>query len=554
MNSPLSRISAALLLSMLILSACKPTATQPQQQTPDQGAIHTQAAQTVEAHLTAQVTDTAEPTVPHAAPSETPTTVPPSPTATLEIREPSLTSYSNSEYGFGFDYLSNWNIYEESHAVKLTQGTLAVIIGYMRLEESVSITGTGTLAGDFQTRGAVSFLGRDVARVALVQEDKVKAVYYDSANALIAVDDNQALTRLLFSISLQDPGGAGTDYQAIDIPAATQTEVDQILESFTVSFELPESCTDKAEFVEDVTVPDDTIFSPGETFVKTWRFRNAGSCTWTEQYELVFADGEQMDGDSPIPFPAAAYPGKTIDLSVELTAPGTTDAYSGNWMLRNADGNLFGVGKNSDRPFWVQIKIEVTETVEDLNLGTPTWRDTFDSAANWYLLETENTLWNVKNGRLSMKASSAGNEDEWGISTKPALEDFLLEAVFITGDKCSGLDRYGVLVRSPDPNSGYVFGFSCDGRYRLYKWDGENYTAIQGWRQASSILTGPNQTNRLGFYTQGQSIKLYANGKLIAEFTDSTYDEGRFGLFIGSANTENLEIFVDEISYWILNE
>ena len=72
--------------------------------------------------------------------------------------------------------------------------------------------------------------------------------------------------------------------------------------------------------------------------------------------------------------------------------------------------------------------------------------------------------------------------------------------------------------------------------------------------QASSILTGPNQTNRLGFYAQGSSIKVYANGKLLAEFADSTYDEGRFGLFIGSANTENLEIFVDEISYWILNE
>lgn len=556
MNLPFSgiRSTLTLLLLTLTLSACNLTSTQPQQQTPDQGAIYTQAAQTVEAHLTTQATDTAEPKVTQAAPTGTPITVPPSLTPTQETREPSMTSYSNSEYGFGFDYLSNWNIQEESHFVQLTRGTLTLIIGYRRLEESVSITGTGTPAGEFQTRGAVSFLGRDVARVALEQEGKVIAVYYDSANAVITVDDSEAVSRLLFSIVLHDPGETGADYQAIDIPAATQTEVDQILESFSVSFDLPESCTDKADFVEDITVPDDTVFSAGETFVKTWRLRNAGACTWTEQYELVFVDGEQMGGDSPIPMPGAAYPGKTIDLSVELTAPSTIDTYIGNWMLRNAEGNLFGVGKNADKPFWVQIKVEVIETVEDLNLGTPTWRDAFDSSANWYLLVTENTQWDLKNGRLSMKAFNASQEDEWGLSTKPALKNFFLEAIFITGDKCSGLDRYGVLVRSPDTKSGYVFGFSCDGRYRLYKWDGENYIALQGWMQASSILTGPNQTNRLGFYAQGSSIKVYANGKLLAEFADSTYDEGRFGLFIGSANTENLEIFVDEISYWILNE
>ena len=36
---------------------------------------------------------------------------------------------------------------------------------------------------------------------------------------------------------------------------------------------------DLAEFVADVTVPDGTDFTPGETFVKTWQLRNAGTST-----------------------------------------------------------------------------------------------------------------------------------------------------------------------------------------------------------------------------------------------------------------------------------
>jgi hypothetical protein len=39
---------------------------------------------------------------------------------------------------------------------------------------------------------------------------------------------------------------------------------------------------------------------------------------------------------------------------------------------------------------------------------------------------------------------------------------------------------------------------------------------------------------------------------LLEELTDSTYDEGRFGLFIGSTNTQDLQVMVDEIAYWLL--
>jgi len=310
-------------------------------------------------------------------------------------------------------------------------------------------------------------------------------------------------------------------------------------------------CDDKAEFVENVNIPDDSQVLPGEDFTQTWRIRNTGTCTWTPQYALVYDGGDRLGGAAEIPLTTYISPDATVDLAVLLTAPDENGSYEGQWKLRSADQKLFGIGENSDEPFLV--KINVSQSAVDLNLGAPTWQDTFKNSSYWYLLETEYTKFTIKNDRMILRAKPGGG-DEWGITTEPNLSDFYLEATFKTGETCSGLDRYGVLVRAPTENSGYVFGFSCDGRYRIYKWDGANYSGLQSWKQATQIKTGANQTNQLGFFAQGSTIKLYANGQLLQELTDSTYSEGRFGLFVCSVNTEELEVFVEDMAYWDLTE
>jgi len=313
-----------------------------------------------------------------------------------------------------------------------------------------------------------------------------------------------------------------------------------------------EASCDRAEFVSDITIADDTTFTPGATFTKVWRLRNVGACTWTTAYALVFVDGEQMNGASMVPLTSDVAPNDTVDLSMELTAPSAPDTYRGNWQLRNDEDRLFGIGEDADVSFWVQIV--VIDDSDDLGLGEPTWRDTFTSSAYWYMVDTEDTRFEVKDGDLIMESIHSGTFDQWGLSNRPKLTDFYLEITARTGDECSGLDRYGVLIRAPDSSQGYVYGFSCSGRYRIYKWDGENYTGLQEWTNTPHIQSGPNQTNRLGIWAEGDTFKLYANGQLLAEVTDSEFSEGRFGLFIGSSNTDNLKVFVEEAAYWVIGE
>lgn len=125
----------------------------------------------------------------------------------------------------------------------------------------------------------------------------------------------------------------------------------------------PGQGTDRAEFVADVTVPDGTTFAPGDTFVKTWRLRNAGTNTWGTDYVLSFARGAQMGAAASVPLPNAVAPGETVEISVDMTAPQALGAHTGFWLLRSPAGVAFGLGAEANEPVYVQINVAVTGNV-----------------------------------------------------------------------------------------------------------------------------------------------------------------------------------------------
>lgn len=118
-----------------------------------------------------------------------------------------------------------------------------------------------------------------------------------------------------------------------------------------------ETCTDRAQFVTDVTVEDGADFAPDQDLTKTWRLRNSGTCTWTSSYDLVFDHGDQMGGPASQALSGLVNPGDTVDISVDLTAPSSEGGYKGYWLLRNSEDVLFGIGANANVAFWVEIEV-----------------------------------------------------------------------------------------------------------------------------------------------------------------------------------------------------
>ncbi|MGE5249173.1 MAG: NBR1-Ig-like domain-containing protein [Bacteroidota bacterium] len=124
----------------------------------------------------------------------------------------------------------------------------------------------------------------------------------------------------------------------------------------------PNVCN-QAQMVSDVTIPDGSTVSAGSAFTKTWRLKNAGTCTWTSAYALVFDHGQQMDAPATLPLTTVNVPpGGTVDVSVPLRAPSTPGTYQADFRLRAADGVIFGIGANAQGSFWVKIVASTATT------------------------------------------------------------------------------------------------------------------------------------------------------------------------------------------------
>jgi hypothetical protein len=114
----------------------------------------------------------------------------------------------------------------------------------------------------------------------------------------------------------------------------------------------------RAAFVSDVSIPDGMVLGAGDSFVKTWRLSNAGSCIWNSNYNLVFSSGSQLSAPSSVNLPGSVAPGQTVDISVSMVSPNNTGTYTGYWKLENDTGTVFGIGGYGNSPFFVEIVVE----------------------------------------------------------------------------------------------------------------------------------------------------------------------------------------------------
>ncbi len=63
---------------------------------------------------------------------------------------------------------------------------------------------------------------------------------------------------------------------------------------------------------------------------------------------------------SPASFPLTSgevKPGEEVEISVTLKAPEEPGEYRGDWKLRNAAGQIFGLGNAGTSSFWVLINV-----------------------------------------------------------------------------------------------------------------------------------------------------------------------------------------------------
>ncbi|GAB4571145.1 MAG: hypothetical protein Fur0017_19420 [Anaerolineales bacterium] len=194
-------------------------------------------------------------------------------------------------------------------------------------------------------------------------EDEVNAVYTNAAATLAA----QQLT-------LEAAAPTATPTVVTETPTATFTPLaSPTLFATQPGVANPSSggtgsgavgCNNST-YVDDVTVPDDTVMTPGQTFTKTWKLQNTGSCAWSTSYKVTFVSGNAMSGVTT-PLTVAVQPGQSGDVSVAMKAPATAGDAIGYWILTNDSGQNFGT------TFYVKIKVGAAASTTGTATATTT--------------------------------------------------------------------------------------------------------------------------------------------------------------------------------------
>lgn len=141
------------------------------------------------------------------------------------------------------------------------------------------------------------------------------------------------------------------------------------------------TCFDGMAFVDDLNLDDNNMttppkLSPGQSFIKGWRIRNTGTCTWDSSYKLEYVYGNSPAsrmGGQPTPIQGQVPPGAEYDMYVNLVSPLTPGIYQGFWQMTNQNGVPFG------QRIWVGIEVPAAATPTPAPTQTPSSTLTFNA-------------------------------------------------------------------------------------------------------------------------------------------------------------------------------
>ncbi|MCJ7434436.1 MAG: NBR1-Ig-like domain-containing protein [Anaerolineales bacterium] len=194
----------------------------------------------------------------------------------------------------------------------------------------------------------VMFMNACAPATAPAPTPDVNAIYTSAAKTVVA---EFTLTAASFTATPFLP----TETPTLEPPPATPTDAftsDPTLAALGTPVAL---CDDYSFTLTtlDVTIPDGTTLTANQDFVKTWKIKNTGICTWDTGYGLIFSYGEKMSG-KPVPLSINVAPEQEVDISVNLRVPGKAGNYFSAWQMVNPKGIPFG-----DKEHILLVKIVV---------------------------------------------------------------------------------------------------------------------------------------------------------------------------------------------------
>lgn len=303
-------------------------------------------------------------------------------------------------------------------------------------------------------------------------------------------------------------------------------------------------CTLQAAYVTDVTIPDNTVLTPGSSFVKTWRIRNSGTCTWEAGTQLIFTSGEPLGAPTAVAVPATA-PGAQVDISVSMVAPAAPNTYRSNWQLQAPDGTRFG------GIFYVQIVIPapvappanlVGTVAGNCATATFTWTDAQGEASyrvegpglsQTLAADTTQFVWNSPpaGSQTVTLVALKGDGSEIGrlsaaitVACVPTQPDLVVDSIAFSRTPAAFLPVHiTVKVRNA--------GAPTAGSFLLRWWGGKSFSNPScEWTISSPLATGASATLECDFIYQSPYASIASKAEVDPTNTIAEANETNNGL------------------------
>ncbi len=111
-----------------------------------------------------------------------------------------------------------------------------------------------------------------------------------------------------------------------------------------------ETCVNDLNYLEDLTIPDNSFVTYGATIDKQWLVQNSGTCDWNANYRFIHIGGADLGARAEVSlFPARA--GANATIQILFTAPFTDGEYESAWQAFDPNGLAFG------DPIYIRVNV-----------------------------------------------------------------------------------------------------------------------------------------------------------------------------------------------------
>ncbi|MBI2976049.1 MAG: hypothetical protein HYY33_03770 [Chloroflexi bacterium] len=197
----------------------------------------------------------------------------------------------------------------------------------------------------------------------------------------------------------------------------------------------------------------------------------------------------------------------------------------------------------------------VTNNPQDPMAGanpTPIIAEDFVLPDFWYEFDSSSGSGAFVDGAYTLVSIDPENV-EWTFNGRKTANIYLTAKTVVPDTKCKAGDHWGVIFRYRDNANFYMFGVSCDGKYRLAKRVDGVFEVMVDLTDSNAILK-LGQNNTVGVRAVGDQISMYANDQYLATVNDGSFAEGLVGMYVWSRLTPGLTVVFDDVTVYLINQ